>query len=212
MTAWQLADGKSPRPEPTAPALEREIEAKKADRDAANAAAERVYEDKTRFVEKHRRRLVREAEKATQEARERYTRAIEEAEEARAELIDSRAAALWAALYPSELANQAPGDTAAVALNLRRPVEAALQITTRLAAAGIFRVLRSDADYLAEAMSGNQAQALGKTDPYREEAIWVNTEEGQKALRKERKEARALRARVGPEGALVVLAPRPPLP
>ena len=162
MTAWQLADGKSPRPEPTAPALEREIEAKKADRDAANAAAERVYEDKTRFVEKHRRRLVREADKATQEARERYTRAIAEAEEARAELIDCRAASLWATFYPGELANEAPGDTAAVALNLRRPIEAALQVATRLAAAGVFRALRSDADYLAEAMSGTRRRLSGR--------------------------------------------------
>jgi hypothetical protein len=66
LTAWQLADGKRPRPEPTAPAIEREIEEKKADRDAANAAIERVYEDKSRFVEKKRRRLAKTADKAVQ--------------------------------------------------------------------------------------------------------------------------------------------------
>jgi hypothetical protein len=48
LTAWQLGDGKALRPEPTVPALEREIEAMKADRSAAVAAAERVYEDKER--------------------------------------------------------------------------------------------------------------------------------------------------------------------
>ncbi len=94
LTSWQLEDAKRPRPEPTAPALEREIEEKKADRGAANAAVERVYEEKARFVEKHRRRLIGQADKATREARERYAGAIEEAEQARAELIDSRAAAL----------------------------------------------------------------------------------------------------------------------
>ena len=105
LTAWQLADGKRPRPEPTAPAIEREIEEKKADQDAANAAVERVYEDKSRFVERHRSRLVGEADKATQGARDRYARAIEEAEAARDELIDYRAASLWANLFPGELAN-----------------------------------------------------------------------------------------------------------
>ena len=190
LTGWQLADGKRPRPEPTAPAIEREIGEKKADRDAAIAAIERVYEDKARFVEKHRSRLAREADKAVQKARDRYTRAIEEAEEARAELIDSRAGALWARLYPGELANQAPGDTTALALNLRRPIEAALQIRTRLAAAGVFRVLRTDADYLAEAMTRNQALALGVADPAQDAAIWVNTPEGQDELRKERQKAR----------------------
>ncbi len=189
LTEWQLGDGKRPRPEPTVPAIEREIEEKKADRDAANAAIERVYEDKAQFVAKHRRRLVQDADKATQKARERYTRALEDAEEARAELVDCRAAALWAAFYPSELANQAPGDTAAVALNLRRPIEAALQLTSRLAAAGVFRVLQSDAEVLAEAMTRDQALELGAADPHEGAAIWTNTPDGQEELRKERQEA-----------------------
>jgi hypothetical protein len=96
---------------------------------------------------------------------------------------------LWARLYPGELANEAPGDTAAIALNLRRPVEAALQVKTRLAAVGIFSVLRSDADYLAEAMTRNQALAPGVANPGQDAAIWVNTEEGQEHLRRERQKA-----------------------
>jgi hypothetical protein len=140
-------------------------------------------------VEKHRRRLVREADKAVQEMRDRYARAIEEAEAARAELIDCRAARLWASLYPGELANEAPGDTAALALNFRRPIEAALQVTTRLAAVGVFQVLRADAGYLAEAMTRNQALELGIADPQKDAAIWTNTPEGQEHLRRERQEA-----------------------
>ena len=189
LTEWQLGDQKRPRPEPTAPAIEREIEEKKADRDAANAAAERVYEHKERFVAKHRRRLIRDADKATNEARERYEKAIEEAERARAELVDSRASSVWAALFPGELANQAP-DTAALVANLRKPVEAALQVTSRLAAAGVFSVLRSDAETLATALTRDQAQELGVTRPYHDAAIWTRTEEGQEALRQEGREAR----------------------
>jgi G:T/U-mismatch repair DNA glycosylase len=160
LTRWQLQDGKGARPEPTAPAIEEEIATKKADGDAAIAASERVYEDKARYVEKNRRRLVREAEKATREARERYERAIEEAAQARADVVASRQAALWASFFPGELMTHLP-DMAAIATALRKPVEAALQVTTRLAADGIFRVLRSDAEILATSMTRDQALELG---------------------------------------------------
>jgi hypothetical protein len=189
LTGWQLSDGKRARPEPTAPAIEQEIKAKRADRDAALAARERVYEDKARYVEKHRNRLVREADRETREAQARYAEALEAAERARAELVDCRAAALWASLYPGALANQTP-DVAAVATNLRKPVERALQVTTRLAADGVFRVLREDGDILAEMMTRDQALALGAADPNQGAAIWSGTPEGEEQARKERKEAR----------------------
>jgi hypothetical protein len=203
LAEWQLRDGKGRRPEPTAPAIEQEIEAKTADRDAALAAAERVFEDKASFVEKNRRRLIREADKGTREAHGRYTEALEAAEQARAELVDCRSAALWASLFPSELANQLP-DTAAVAANLRKPVEAALQLKTRLPADGVFRVLRSDAEILAEAMTRDQALELGAADPHHDAAIWQGTPEHQKQMRKEREEARErLSARMGQACRLV---------
>ena len=97
LAEWQLTDGKKRRPEPSAPAIEREIEEKKADRDAAIAARDRVYEDKAAFVEKNRRRLIREADKATTEARTRCEQAIEAAENAHSDLVECRTAALWAA-------------------------------------------------------------------------------------------------------------------
>ena len=188
LTEWQLGDGKGPRPEPTAPAIEREIEEKKADRAAALAARERVYADKARSVEKNRRRLVREADKATLKAQARYEEAIEEAERARGDLVDLRAAALWASLFPSELASQ-QADVGAVAANLRKPVESVLQLKTRLPADGVFRVLRSDAEILANAMTHDQALELGAANPQQNAALWVGTPEHQEQMRKERREA-----------------------
>ena len=164
LTRWQLEDGKGDRPQPTVPAIEQEIAATKADRDAALAASERVFEDKAAFVEKNRRRLVRDADKATAEARARYERALEEAEQARAELVAAREASLWASFFPGELQTQQP-DMAAIATNLRKPVEAALQVTTRLGAEGVFAVLRSDAEILATAMTREQALELGVARP-----------------------------------------------
>jgi hypothetical protein len=108
LTAWQLEDGKRPRPEPTAPALERDIAERRADRGAARLAAESVYEDKAAYVERHRKRLVRDADKATREAHGRVMDALDAYERAREELVESREAALWAALYPSDLAQVFP--------------------------------------------------------------------------------------------------------
>ena len=88
-----------------------------------------------------------------------------------------------------ELASQMP-DVAAVATNLRKPVEAALQLPTRLAADGVFRVLRSDAEILATMMTRDQALALGAADPNQDAAVWTGTPEGQERLKPERREAR----------------------
>ena len=63
-------------------------------------------------------------------------------------------------------------------------------MTTRLAAAGVFRVLRTDADYLAEAMTRDQALELGIADP-QDDAIWTDTEEGREYFRRERQKALA---------------------
>ena len=73
---WIAAGEKGARPEPTVPKLERRIAEREADRDAANAASDRVLKEKAAFVERHRKRLVQEADRATQDAAVRYTAAI----------------------------------------------------------------------------------------------------------------------------------------
>ena len=95
---------------------------------------------------------------------------------------------MWASLFPGELASQQP-DVLAVAANLRKPLESALQLKTRLSADGVFRVLRSDAEILATAMTHDQALELGAANPQQTAATWTNTPEGQEQLRQERREA-----------------------
>lgn len=148
-----------------------------------------MYEDKAGYVEKNRRRLIREADKATTEARTRYEEAIAAAEKARSDLVECRTAALWAALYAGEHATQSL-DVAAIAANLQKPVESVLRIKNRLSAEGVFRVLRSDAEILATAMTNDQARELGVADPSQDAAIWHGTPEDAAALKKEREEAR----------------------
>jgi hypothetical protein len=145
-------------------ASERAFRATKSFRAARCAAAERIYEDKQRYVERHRRRLLREEKKEVREAQERYERAIADAEQARQDLVDCRTTWFWARFFPDELASQAP-DMGAIATNLRKPVEAELQVKTRLDACGVFRVLRRDAAILGEAMTHEQTRELGLVKP-----------------------------------------------
>ena len=188
LTAWQLDDGKRRRPEPTAPAIEQEIEEKRADRDAALEAQGKVFEDKQQFVERHRTKLVREADRATTEAHKRYLGAIQALEQARAELVDSRLGAIWAALFPGPLASSQP-PVHALACGLRKPVERTMGLTAQVSAPGLIEALRSDADVLREAMTKEQALELGAADPQQNAATWAATPEGQEQLRNERKQA-----------------------
>ena len=49
-------------------------------------------------------------------------------------------------------------------------------------------MLRSDAEILADAMTRDQAHALGAADPQKDGAIWTGTPEGEEQLKKERRE------------------------
>ncbi|HEX2112695.1 MAG TPA: hypothetical protein VHF67_14200 [Gaiellaceae bacterium] len=178
LTACQLEDGKRPRPEPTAPALEREIEERRADCDAANQAIERVYADKAAYVERHRKRLVREADKATREAHGRVMDALDAYERAREELVESLEAALSAALYPSDLAHVFPA-WPRLATGLRKPVKPTLGLKTVVPLAGVLALLRADAEILPEVATQDQAAALRGTTTARlmgREATWQQGE------------------------------------
>lgn len=69
---WLAGGEKGPWPEPIVPAIEAEIKQKTADRDALLVARDRVLEQKEQFVQKNRDRLVRESDRATEEAHKRF--------------------------------------------------------------------------------------------------------------------------------------------
>jgi hypothetical protein len=118
-----------------------------------------VYEEKAAYVEKHRKRLVREADKATREAHGCYMDALDALERAREELVESREQALWAELYPSDLAQVFPA-WSQLATGLRKPVEQTPGIKTVTTAASVIAALRADADVLREVATRDQAAAI----------------------------------------------------
>jgi len=62
LAEWELADRDGPRPEPELPAIEDAIERPQAEWEGLSRATQRVLDGKARYGEKHRPRLVKEAD------------------------------------------------------------------------------------------------------------------------------------------------------
>lgn len=109
LAAWMAAGESEPKPVSEARTLEEAISEAEAEYAAIDNLRTRVLEERIEFVAKHRKRLVRDAERETEKAKAHYLTLIEELERAREELVGVRETAVWAALFPSEaLASMAP--------------------------------------------------------------------------------------------------------
>ena len=147
LAEWQLDGQKEPRPEPQVPALEEAIARLEADFAGAEAAVAQVLEQKERYVEKHRKRLVREADRRTEEKHAERNHLLERVAETRQELADLRAATVWASLYPAREAGQTVRDQL-LAGGLRQPVERTLAITSQVQFDAVIAALKADAAWL----------------------------------------------------------------
>ncbi len=190
LAAWELDDRRGPRPEPELPAIREAIQRGQEDHAGLSRAIDRVLADKLAHVERHRRRLVDDAERDVEEAHARLTALFGELERARQDLADARQAALWANLFPDVTASASP-NYAVLALGLRRPVEQALGIPTQLQAERVLMVLRADADALRTAATPAQRTQLEGAKPRtpREVAMWADSDEARFAERQEKQAA-----------------------
>jgi hypothetical protein len=177
LAVW-AAGGTGTRPTPTASALEQRIDEIDQERDALELAVRNGLDEKERFVDKNRGRLVREAEKAHARAVEKLQQAITAVEQARADAIETVAAERWGLEYPSEDAN---------AGSLRLPQLKGGRLTSAipefkgLALAGqVIEWLREDAAWLGSVLDDEQHD--DQTDPHFE-AVWEASPEGQAAMR-----------------------------
>ena len=71
---------------------------------------------------------------------------------------------------------------------LRKPVETALGIATKIQAQGVFAALRADADFLKTAMTRDQATAIGAAGDAPGQAMWAGTPEQEEQVRRENRE------------------------
>ncbi len=185
LAEW-VASENGKRPEPTAPATEQRIEELEANQDALSHAVIGVLDQKAAFVEKHRRRLQRDAAKATEQAAARYEHLLSELEAARTEALEARRSQLWAQLFPSELVTQ---DVESRLLLGGLRLNEIPWTKDRIEIEQVLAVLRADAAWTRQAQTPAQRAEIEGTDP-REGAVWADSPEGEELRRQEAREAR----------------------
>lgn len=136
-----------------APVIREQIRERQEEWEALTRATARVLAAKTEFVEKHRGRLVKEADSYASEAHARYLELVDQLADARADLAAKRSAAVWARLYPAEQAGRGPADT--FAGGRKRPLQA-MGLSANVEPGRVFDALRADAEWLADAASPEQ--------------------------------------------------------
>lgn len=177
LAEW-LVTQKGPRPVPDADVIDEQTKHLREDFDALTTAIGKVLEEKARFVEKHRRRLTKDADRAVEEAHARVVALIDEAAEARQALVDARQTAIWAHVYPDGSAGRMPPQTL-LAGGVARVAQEAFGVAAQAQAPAIYRALQQDAAWLATAATAEQAAAMGALDPHASAtaAAWADSDE-----------------------------------
>jgi hypothetical protein len=177
LAAWLAAGQAEPRPASEVRALEDAISEAAAEYAAIDSLRERVLAERIAYVERHRKRLVADAERETGEARVRYLELVDQMEQTRAALVELRETTIWASLYPSEtLASFAPSH----ALVGGRPRETARHLAgveQSIAAPNAFSLLRADAEHFGQVSTREQAaemQGVSTAELTGDEAMWAD--------------------------------------
>lgn len=176
LARW-VAASEGDRPVPAAPGIEQRIADLTAERDALEVARQHALDDKTVFVERHRKRLVRDAAKARKQAVEGLDRAIRTVEAARAAVVGCVQAERWAREFPGELA-----DAGSLRLDFSkggRLSKAIPDLKTLTVASQLFELLRDDARWLDSVLVDEQEER--EPDPHHE-SVWEDSPEGREAV------------------------------
>jgi hypothetical protein len=162
LAAWQLDGERGDRPEATLPAIKREMAERQADHEALTVAIGRVLDEKTHYVDQHRRKLTRDADKDVEQAHRRYLELIEELVATREELSGKRRNAIWARLYPRQEAMVEPP---AGLVGGHPQTHKKFGLGRVYQAGEIAELLRLDASWLREAQTREQHAAIEGYDP-----------------------------------------------
>lgn len=190
LATWELDGRKGPRPQSSRPAIEAQIDEAETEVDGLEIAVGRELAAKAAYVEKHRPRLVKDADKATAEAHERAIALVDELAAARTALVELRATAVWAALYPAEGATRGPRE-ALIAGGMAKPTRETLGVDHEVEHGRTLAALRADADYWRTAATPEQRKLLGgDAKPKDGAVVWVDTDEGREQSRRELQERR----------------------
>ena len=147
---------------------------------------------KAAWVESHRDALVKDARAGVEEAAAEYRHAVDRLVTARDDLVGARRDELYFRLYPHESAGSEPPAVSLAGGITARLRSAIPGLSLAFGLPELRRLLEADAEFVAGMRTPAQAEALRDPDDVQHdrEAIWVATEQGQAALRRDREEAR----------------------
>jgi hypothetical protein len=175
LAAWQLDGERGDRPGPTLPAIRREVAERQADYEALTVAIGRVLDDKAIYVDQHRGKLTKDADKHVEQAHRRYLELVEELVAAREELSGLRRQAIWARLYPRQEATVEPPSGL---VGGHPPTHKRFGLGRAYQLNEIAELLRLDASWLREAQTREQHAAIEGYDPrHKPGAVWSDAPE-----------------------------------
>ena len=192
LAAWYAGGERGKRPSATLYERQRERDAAQLTLDALQRTLDEALEERLRYVERNRDKMVADALKDVEAERRALLSHVRALPELRDRLLAARETLTWAATYP-ELP-EAFGFPTELALGLREPVERALGTKARIDVGRVVAALESDAEALAERHHEQVQRRLG-TAPARtplREAMWASEPEYQEWQRQERERARRL--------------------
>lgn len=192
LAEWTHGGRNGSRPELEAKALPDRIREAEAERDGLQRAIDDVLTAKAAWVEKNRDKLVRDSAAVTSDAAATYTRAVEELERTRADLINARLDEIWTLVFPSEAASRHPLYLTALARGLAQRMERAGAGSAMIDAATIGRLLREDAQALATAIAPEHVAVIQGRDPGERDAggaLWDAGPVGQDSKARAMREA-----------------------
>lgn len=160
LAAWMNAGSLDPKPIWEAKALDESIVEASADHLAIDHQRDRVLEERIAFVAKHRKRLVRDAERETERMLQRYLELVDAVEQTREDLVGLRATSVWAAIFPHESLVSTPPSHALVGGRRRETEHHLPGLKAELPAHSVLGLLRADARYFATVSTLEQAAAL----------------------------------------------------
>jgi hypothetical protein len=184
IAAWLAGGEKGPRPQSVKPRLEQEIADLRLESDGLIRASSDELARKAEYVERHRDRLVKDARRHVGQAHAALVAKLKSLPVAREELVAAREAELWALTYGHEHANQMPAFAALAGGNAK--VGTKLGLTQSTPVERLFEALRSDADWLTEAISPPQREIVDGEAAKPGAAMWVGSPEHEATLRAER--------------------------
>jgi hypothetical protein len=126
---------------------------------AASKMLDEAHEQRRRYVERNRPRMLKAAPKDADALARCFTAKVREMATIRDELLTARDLVAWTATYPSE--QESWGFPTALALGLQEPVRRTLQTSERLDFGSVIAALEEDAAALASRFGPQTMQALG---------------------------------------------------